>query len=154
MMRSVLLTLAMGINGTRLGSRDLSGYSSDCRAVIKDIQESSSPNWQVVPSGGNPHLYQKRNCRNSETTYDIVFCTRVCVLDEGDPCTITTLPGYDRCSSDLICSPVEFGEGNTCQSPFDDYNSWTSDSYSDSYGDDWVKIFNRKMEHDIRDWVK
>lgn len=156
-MKSIVLAFSMA-HGSRLINRDYTGYSQDCREKIQEIHEHSSENWEITSSrGAKQQIYQKRNCPTAETTYDVIFCTRVCVLEEGAPCVVTTQPGYDRCDQDLTCSPLPLGDGNVCQYPtdmqylYDDSSSWSSNDmdFGDNSSDDW---FYKKS--DSNDWEK
>lgn len=123
-------------SGMRLVTRhrDLSNYSPACQARLRDIRPSDS-NWHTVAMAGSDDLvYEKSNC--GQVTWDVLFCTRVCVLGLDEPCVVTPEPGFDRCRDDLVCSPVAFGSGNTCQRPTEDYSDYSS-IYDDSSFEDF-----------------
>ena len=61
-------------------------------------------------------MYTKENC--VATTPDIVFCTKVCVLELYERCEAQPRVGDDLCPPNLSCLPDKYGI-NRCLSEED-----------------------------------
>ena len=63
-------------------------------------------------------VLEKKNCEN-ETTWDIVFCVRVCILHVGDVCLPDAPIGEGRCTDSSECTKMNNSSDDssiyTCQ---------------------------------------
>ena len=63
-------------------------------------------------------MLEKKNCEN-ETTWDIVFCVRVCLLHVGDACLPDAPIGEGRCTDSSECTKMNDSSDDssiyTCQ---------------------------------------
>ena len=63
-------------------------------------------------------VLEKNNCEN-ETTWDIVFCVRVCLLHVGDACLPDAPIGEGRCTDSSECTKMNDSSDDssiyTCQ---------------------------------------
>ncbi|CAG5078486.1 Oidioi.mRNA.OKI2018_I69.PAR.g8999.t1.cds [Oikopleura dioica] len=76
---------------------------TQCDVLNDQILMTGDSQWEPSERfNGRSEYFQKRDCEFGRV-WDVMFCTRVCELQEGDICNPSVNPGLDMCREDLEC---------------------------------------------------
>merc|ERR1712037_864728 len=77
--------------------------ATQCDLLNDQILMMENSKWEPSERfNGKSEYFQKRDCEFGRV-WDVMFCTRVCELQEGDICDPSARPGLDMCRQDLHC---------------------------------------------------
>jgi len=136
------------VSAMRMPHFQKSEFSPTCWNAMQNLMSTQSNQWKVSTDRGfGSRILQKASCKSGIITWDASLCTKVCQLEENDPCVISSTPGFDICPQDLECKALSSGQGNTCQ-PLNDYG------YDMSSYDDSSSFFGDSSSYDDFNFVK